>query len=56
MQRINCVKCIHYFVTWQPQHPHGCKAYGIKSKRHPSMEIQASTGTPCQAYQIKNGQ
>jgi len=53
MIRINCKKCIYYFVTWKPDNPHGCKAYGFKSKQIPSLVVKASTGQPCQSYTLK---
>lgn len=53
MIRINCKKCIHYFVTWESSQPHGCKAYAFKSKQIPSLVVKGSTGQPCQVYETK---
>ncbi|PHM16899.1 MAG: uracil-DNA glycosylase [Sulfuricurvum sp. PD_MW2] len=53
MQKIICQKCIHYFVTWEAHQPHGCKAYGFKSKMIPSMVVQSSSGKPCTLFQLK---
>ncbi len=53
MIRINCKKCIHYFVTWESSQPHGCKAYGFKSKQIPSLVVKGSTGQSCQVYEEK---
>ncbi len=47
MQRINCRICQHYFVTWEKQRPHGCRAYGFKSPNIPSQVVQRTTGEPC---------
>jgi len=47
MQKIICQKCIYYFVTWEANQPHGCKAYGFKAKMIPSMVVQSSSGAPC---------
>ncbi len=54
MIRINCKKCVHYFVTWEQSKPHGCKVYGFKSQQIPSLVVKASSGQPCQAYEEKH--
>lgn len=53
MIRVNCIKCIHYYVTWETAQPHGCRAYGFKSKAIPSMVVKQSSGLPCQSFQEK---
>lgn len=53
MKRINCKKCVHYYVTWEAQHPHGCRAFGFKSPRIPSMEVQKNSGLPCELFEEK---
>nr|WP_274366137.1 MULTISPECIES: uracil-DNA glycosylase [unclassified Paenibacillus] len=53
-RRINCMKCVHYYVTWDPQHPKGCKAYGFKSAALPSLTVFSSSGKPCMSYEPKN--
>ena len=50
---IVCQKCKYYFVTWQPASPHGCKAYGFKSKQLPSIVVKQSSGMQCSFYQQK---
>ncbi|QEP34662.1 hypothetical protein APAC_1555 [Malaciobacter pacificus] len=52
--RIICQKCLYYFVTWEPSKPHGCKAYGFKSRTIPSMVVKNSSGHPCNFYTLKN--
>jgi len=54
MKRINCRRCIHYFVTWQAGKPHGCKAYGFKSENIPSMVVFQSSGSACSLFKLKN--
>jgi len=53
-KRIICQKCIYYFVTWQPRQPHGCKAYGFKSREIPSSVVKKNSGFDCGFYQPKN--
>lgn len=50
---VNCKKCIYYFVTWDPQKPMGCKAFGFKSQGLPSVEVHKASGAPCKAFTPK---
>ncbi|MFK2821651.1 uracil-DNA glycosylase [Arcobacter sp. YIC-80] len=52
-KRIICQKCIYYYVTWEQNSPHGCKAYGFKSKIIPSIIVKNSSGSICSFYQQK---
>jgi hypothetical protein len=52
-QRIVCQRCVYYFVTWEPNKPHGCKAYGFKSRLLPSVAVKNSSGTDCNFYTPK---
>jgi hypothetical protein len=52
-QRIICQKCKYYFVTWEPNKPHGCKAYGFKSRQLPSVVVKQSSGLECSLYEPK---
>jgi len=47
MVKINCVKCEHYYVTWEPKAPHGCRAYGFKGMQIPSRVVKANSGKDC---------
>ena len=50
----DCHKCSHYFVTWQINFPHGCRAMGFKSRRLPNLDVRrAMQGKNCLAYQLK---
>jgi len=53
MKRINCRRCEHYFVTWKPAQPHGCRAYGFKSPQIPSMVVFSSSGSECTLFKQK---
>lgn len=54
LNRIICQKCSYYFVTWEPSRPHGCKAYGFKSKNIPSQVVKNSSGNECSFYNQKS--
>ncbi|MBN2782256.1 MAG: uracil-DNA glycosylase [Campylobacterales bacterium] len=53
-KKINCRRCVYFFVTWQPNNPYGCKAYGFKSKMIPSMVVFQSSGRDCEMFRAKN--
>ncbi|GGH18123.1 hypothetical protein GCM10008013_13870 [Paenibacillus segetis] len=52
-QRIDCMKCSFFYVTWDPQLPKGCKAFGFKSKTMPSAAVLSSSGKPCMSFDLK---
>ena len=53
-KRIVCQRCIYYFVTWEPNQPHGCKSYGFKSRFLPSIVVKNSSGQACNFFVEKN--
>ncbi|MCG8451946.1 MAG: hypothetical protein MI717_02035 [Spirochaetales bacterium] len=50
-----CPRCIHYFVTWNPSFPKGCRLFGLKSRRLPSEEVRAANGRDCPSFTEKSG-
>lgn len=50
-QRIDCMKCKHYYVTWEPSFPRGCRLFQFKSKQLPCDVVFSSTGQPCQQFE-----
>ncbi|THF76290.1 uracil-DNA glycosylase [Metabacillus sediminilitoris] len=50
---VNCVKCQHFYVTWDPKFPNGCRAYRFKSSSRPSIMVKKSSGTACLNYKQK---
>ncbi len=53
MQTIDCRKCKHYYVTWDPNSPMGCHRFGFKSKNMPSVVVFQSSGEPCGGFEPK---
>ena len=49
--KVNCMKCKHYYVTWDPSFPKGCKLYGFKTSRLPASLVYESTGKQCESYE-----
>ena len=44
---IDCHKCKYYYVTWDKNFPHGCKAMRFKSKQLPSIQVRVSSQLHC---------
>lgn len=53
MLRPVCVRCIHYFVTYEPSRPHGCRAMGFKSRQNPAVVVFRNSGVSCQMFREK---
>ncbi|MBN2511287.1 MAG: hypothetical protein JXB03_13485 [Spirochaetales bacterium] len=51
----NCLACVHFKVTWDPDFPRGCSLFGVKSKQLPSASVYASTGRHCPSFRRKKG-
>ena len=53
IQSVNCFDCSHYFITHDPDRPHGCRTHGFKSRNMPAHEVRRSSGLACQVYLAK---
>lgn len=52
--RIDCRRCAHYYVTWDPSFPHGCRCMGFKSRMTPIEEVRRTmSGHDCLLYHAK---
>ena len=51
----NCLKCIHFRITWEPAFPRSCTLFGIKCVNLPSHEVFSATGRHCPAFELKPG-
>lgn len=50
----NCMKCKHFYITFDQRTPRGCKIYGIQSQSLPSMIVkQANGGSECIGFSPK---
>jgi hypothetical protein len=49
----DCLKCIHFKVTWDPSFPRSCDLFGIKCRNMPSVEVYRNTGRHCPAFEKK---
>ncbi|MCL2029007.1 MAG: uracil-DNA glycosylase [Deltaproteobacteria bacterium] len=50
---MNCRRCRHYYITWEPGTPHGCRLMGFKSQNLPAMVVRSNSGQECQGYAPK---
>jgi hypothetical protein len=49
----DCLKCVHFRITWEPAFPRRCVIFGIKCRNLPSVEIFLSTGSHCPSFAVK---
>jgi len=50
----NCMKCQHFYITYDQRTPKGCRIYGIQSQQLPSMVIKkANNGSDCIGFKAK---
>ncbi|MBM3611415.1 MAG: hypothetical protein FJX19_00340 [Alphaproteobacteria bacterium] len=52
-QEVRCGMCRHFFVTYEPTLPWGCRSFGFKSANLPSQEVLAATGTVCARFEAR---
>ena len=52
-ERVDCLRCKHFYITWDERHPKGCRAMGFKSREMPSTVVLKSSGTECLRYERK---
>lgn len=51
---MDCYKCKYYYVTWNKNFPHGCKAMNFKSRKIPSIVVRdSSLGIDCILFEAK---
>lgn len=46
-EKIDCMKCQYFYITWDQKFPRGCKLLNFKSKQMPSIEVLQSSGSAC---------
>ena len=53
MSNPNCSQCRHFYVTWNPKTPNGCRRYGIQSREQPSKIVAMAGLGDCQGFEVK---
>jgi hypothetical protein len=49
-----CLLCRHFRITWQPDAPRSCAAYGFRSAEFPSQVVLRTSGLPCQLFAARS--
>ncbi|WP_078378556.1 hypothetical protein [Sutcliffiella halmapala] len=52
-KRVDCMKCRHFYVTWDAKYPKGCRAFGFKTSQLPSLAVFQSSGSICMKFSQK---
>lgn len=55
-ERMNCIRCKNYYVTWDARFPRGCKLFAFKGSVLPSVLVQQATGKPCSNFEVKKSE
>jgi hypothetical protein len=53
MSKPNCLQCRHFYITWDPKTPNGCRRFGIQCKDRPSQIIASAGLGECQGFEEK---
>jgi len=51
--REDCAACVHFYVTWDPRFPRGCRALGFKCRDLPSALVRQASGLRCLRFERK---
>ncbi len=54
MTRPNCLRCRHFYVTWDPRFPRGCRALGFKTRGIPADEVRRASGRDCLFFEPRS--
>ena len=49
----SCMGCVHHYITHDPDHRYGCRAFGFKSPQSPLRAVQDASQQDCALYQSK---
>ena len=50
---ISCLRCIHYYVSWNKKYPRGCQKYGFETDLMPSDAVLIYSCKSCEYYKNK---
>lgn len=45
-----CQRCQHFYLTYEPTMPYGCRAMQFKSAQSPALVVFSSSGMDCQLF------
>jgi len=48
---VDCFACRHFYVTWDPDFPRGCRVMGFKSREIPSQVVRRASGMECLRFE-----
>jgi hypothetical protein len=51
----NCLRCVHFKITWDTLFPRSCGIFGFKCRELPSREVFRTTGRHCPSFTLKAG-
>jgi hypothetical protein len=55
-EKVNCLKCKYYYITYDARMPYGCRLFGFKGRQVPSVSVHQSSGSSCRGFDVKDKQ
>lgn len=52
---IDCMKCMHFYITWDKNYSKGCRSMGFKCNEMPSAVVYKTSGVECLRFELKRG-
>lgn len=49
----DCFTCVHFAVTHERALPYACRAFAMKTRHLPSLEVLRTSGHPCRGHLAK---
>ena len=49
-----CNECQHFYITYKPKFPYGCKAFQVISKKLPYLEVKNISVINCALFSKRN--
>jgi hypothetical protein len=53
MSKPICSQCKHFYITWDPKIPNGCRQFGIQCKDLPSKIVSQAGMVDCNGFEAK---
>ncbi len=50
---MTCKDCLHYYITYDPNNPNGCKIFNFKAKKMPIQILLDQGEKSCLAFEDK---
>jgi hypothetical protein len=53
VKKPTCMQCKHFYITFDPQAPKGCRIFQFASVQYPSVVVERESGSECSGFQAR---